>query len=429
LHETTINITTTYINKGKQILESSTSHNSEKYESTDEKNLDPGSITNTNSKTVPTYCKISSGPSKKEYYNDQVCFINYTQKYCIGFVNVIDSIELESNIKDPRKLRKYYSLFLNKMSSIINTHNGKIVKNGVDNLFFYFPNTHDIYDDKAFQGALECGVKMAEYKTLLDQELSLDNLSPIGYRISMDYGEVEIAMPESSKEVDLFGPVVNNCAKINSMIANTGIIIGENLFKTANRAYFAKNYNLNEIDQQRDSGRSFFGKAYSLTKNDTGKINSTEETGTIYRKHWSRYENKEANQVQRHKKPIDNRVFRIIIIDDDEDVLFTYKTMLTRQGHDVKTFSKPLEAFNHFSAGKPNFFDLILLDIRMPDISGFKLYYRLKAVNPSIPILFITALEVVDELLDALPGINAEHIIKKPIESEVLLEKINGLLA
>ena len=98
------------------------------------------------SREVITPPKLHLGSTDK----DQISFINYSQKYCVGFVDIVDSTREISKIKNPMKLRKYYSLFLNSMSSIITIYKGKIVKNGGDNFFFYFPKTSDISNDSSF---------------------------------------------------------------------------------------------------------------------------------------------------------------------------------------------------------------------------------------------------------------------------------------
>jgi two-component system, OmpR family, response regulator ChvI len=59
---------------------------------------------------------------------------------------------------------------------------------------------------------------------------------------------------------------------------------------------------------------------------------------------------------------------------------------------------------------------LTILDIRMPGLNGLQLYYRLKAVNRNIKILFVTALDAVPELTSILPDVNTTNdIIRKPV--------------
>ena len=162
--------------------------------------------------------------------NDQIKFINYTQQYCIGIIDIVNSTNETSKISSPSKLRKYYSLFLNTMSSVINNCNGKVIKNIGDSLFFYFPKTCDETNEPAFHEVFECGMRMLSSSSILDSQLCENELQPINYRICMDYGEVEIAMSDNSNEVDLFGSVINECSKMNNFVSSKELWIGEKLY-------------------------------------------------------------------------------------------------------------------------------------------------------------------------------------------------------
>jgi CheY-like chemotaxis protein/class 3 adenylate cyclase len=344
--------------------------------------------------------------------NEAVSFIEYSQKYCIGFIDMINSTKETAKIRDPRKLRKFYTLFLNTMASVIDEFNGKIVKNSGDNLFFYFPKTSDPEDESAFYECLECGIEMVESKPLLEDRLLAESLLPIGYRISMDYGQVEIAISVHSKAVDLFGSVINECAKMNYLSSSTSFIIGENLYNKLSKAHFYNSYNFDEIKENHKDAQIV--RAYRVSKEENSE-------------HRTRAERHQTQDTKRQlSKTIDNRDYNVMIIDDDEDILFTFQAILRREGYNVNSFSRPIDAFKHFTENKATHYDLILLDIRMPGLSGIQLYYRIKAVNPYANILFISALEVVEELIDALPGLRIEDVLKKPIEIKEFLEKVRS---
>jgi hypothetical protein len=80
---------------------------------------------------------VVSKPDNPIYNKGQMKFINYTQQYCIGIIDIVNSTNETLKISSPPKSRKYYSLFLNTMSSVINSCNGKVIKNIGDSLFFY----------------------------------------------------------------------------------------------------------------------------------------------------------------------------------------------------------------------------------------------------------------------------------------------------
>ena len=113
----------------------------------------------------------------KESNQEQINFMNFTQQYCIGFIDIINSTQETAKIKDPKKLRKYYSLFLNSMSTILTQYHGKIIKNSGDNLFFYFPKTSNLDDHQAFQDVFDCSTSMIKSNGPLNQELAAGRLA------------------------------------------------------------------------------------------------------------------------------------------------------------------------------------------------------------------------------------------------------------
>jgi CheY-like chemotaxis protein len=119
-----------------------------------------------------------------------------------------------------------------------------------------------------------------------------------------------------------------------------------------------------------------------------------------------------------------------MLIDDDEDILYTFQNLLNRNGYKVKSFSNSIEAFKHFTEINPYCYDLILMDIRMPGINGIQLYHKLRAINPHAKILLISALDIVSELIESLPGISMREISRKPIDVEDFLKTTlnNGLI-
>jgi CheY-like chemotaxis protein len=126
----------------------------------------------------------------------------------------------------------------------------------------------------------------------------------------------------------------------------------------------------------------------------------------------------EDNQVLR------NQSITLMLVDDDRDILFTFKSILAAEGFKVEAFADPNEALNHFRQADPSYYNLVITDIRMPKINGFQLYQKLKEIKGDVRILFMTAFEVPGNLLDSMPNINESDIIRKPIEEERFINKI-----
>jgi two-component system catabolic regulation response regulator CreB/two-component system response regulator ChvI len=132
--------------------------------------------------------------------------------------------------------------------------------------------------------------------------------------------------------------------------------------------------------------------------------------------------------------------YRILLVDDDPDILLTFKEGLEEEEHDVDkstmifvngakkiqvdTFADPKEALSSFKAGV---YDLLLLDIRMRDMNGFELYEELKKIDDKPKVCFITAYELYYEALKKdFPKLDVGCFIKKPISIEDLGAEVVG---
>jgi len=83
----------------------------------------------------------------------------------------------------------------------------------------------------------------------------------------------------------------------------------------------------------------------------------------------------------------------------------------------------------NFIKDLPNFNDLLVtLDIRMKDLNGFQLQQQIKSIDPTIKILFITVLDISDEILTVVPGLSKEQILIKPVDRKILISTVKKLL-
>ena len=127
--------------------------------------------------------------------------------------------------------------------------------------------------------------------------------------------------------------------------------------------------------------------------------------------------------------------YRLLLVDDDTDILLTFKkgleevqnTIVEGVNLQVDTFADPKEALTSFKAGV---YDLLLLDIRMPNINGFELYEALNKIDDKPKVCFITAYDLYyDALKKDFPELDVGCFIKKPISIEDLAIKIRKELA
>ena len=115
---------------------------------------------------------------------------------------------------------------------------------------------------------------------------------------------------------------------------------------------------------------------------------------------------------------------RILIIDDEVDITLFLKKALENYDFEVITFNDPLQALSNFKAGK---YDLILLDVRMPNMDGFELYQELQKIDGKAKICFMTAFEVYyDALRELFPdSYSSVCFIKKPFSIQEFVKKIS----
>lgn len=115
-----------------------------------------------------------------------------------------------------------------------------------------------------------------------------------------------------------------------------------------------------------------------------------------------------------------------MIVDDETDVLSVLKLFLLEDDYVVEAFSDSFTALQSFAKSEPRHYDLIILDIMMPSMNGLQLYQRLKAIDPRIKIIFLTALEASEELVSVLYGLASIDVMKKPIDRKNFLQKVRA---
>ena len=114
---------------------------------------------------------------------------------------------------------------------------------------------------------------------------------------------------------------------------------------------------------------------------------------------------------------------RILLVDDEPDLTYTLKLGLEDTGSfEVDAFNDPELALSAF---KPGNYDFLLIDIRMPKMSGYDLYDKIRAIDSKVKSCFITAYEInYQALREQFPLLKME-CYAKPLEIDDLVRKIN----
>ena len=118
---------------------------------------------------------------------------------------------------------------------------------------------------------------------------------------------------------------------------------------------------------------------------------------------------------------------RILLIEDDEELLQLFADALVESGYYVDKFGDPLKAFSVFEQNADGY-DLILNDTRMPGIMGLNLERKMKNVNPNIHCALMTAFET-DSFQEDLGELELSSFMKKPMDIEQLVNAVKACIA
>lgn len=115
---------------------------------------------------------------------------------------------------------------------------------------------------------------------------------------------------------------------------------------------------------------------------------------------------------------------KILLAEDDISLGELLKSYLELNDFDVQWCLNGIEAFKAYTRYH---FDICLLDVMMPEMNGYQLAEEIKQINPSAPLLFLTAKALKEDILRGYTC-GADDYIIKPFDSELLIFKINAIL-
>ena len=132
----------------------------------------------------------------------------------------------------------------------------------------------------------------------------------------------------------------------------------------------------------------------------------------------------------------DNNNNKILLVDDEVDITAVYTLGLQDNGFKVDAFNDSLQALSDFKSG---FYDLMLIDYKLPRMNGFELYKEIRKIDDKVKVCFITAFdvdhgEIKKEFQSSLnttqrdePGkkdLDVKCFIQKPIDIDELVKRV-----
>jgi CheY-like chemotaxis protein len=142
----------------------------------------------------------------------------------------------------------------------------------------------------------------------------------------------------------------------------------------------------------------------------------------------------EEQKLQERKEKLSPFTKRILIVDDHPDIILTFKRGLEAENQyssgkiffQFYAYHDPLEALSEF---KPNFYDLLLVDVNMPKVNGFEFSEEILKLDVNVRVCYISAGEMnIEALREQYPTLSIGCFIKKPITIENLVRRVKAEL-
>jgi CheY-like chemotaxis protein len=142
----------------------------------------------------------------------------------------------------------------------------------------------------------------------------------------------------------------------------------------------------------------------------------------------------EEQELQERKVKLSPYTKRILIVDDHPDIILTFKRGLEAENEyssgkiffQVNAYDDPLLALSEF---KPNFYDLLLVDVNMPKVNGFEFSEKILKLDVNVRVCYISAGEMnIEALREQYPSLSIGCFIKKPITIENLVRRVKAEL-
>ena len=229
---------------------------------------------------------------------------------------------------------------------------------------------------------------------------------------------------------------MNLCAKINNKAPLNSMVIGGDLHQVLKKLHsLEKDFQFEEISEFSIGLKQRYPIHLVVPINlNTNRIHYSQLKELILHHHEVRKRNEHARERIQLSQELPNKVgmkgdkaYRgnIMLIDDQADILLTYRSFLEGQGFNVESFADPIVALRQFAQLDTSKYDLVVMDIRMPQLNGLQLYQRLRAINSTVRTLFVTALDAAEELITLLPDVAADQVIMKPVSRDRFLDYVD----
>jgi len=116
--------------------------------------------------------------------------------------------------------------------------------------------------------------------------------------------------------------------------------------------------------------------------------------------------------------------YKILLVEDEKDLAMIVADTLSAQGYEVAVASDGVEGLTKFKSHIP---DIVIADVMMPRLDGFRMARNIRVISPDVPLLFLTAKSSVDDVEEGFE-VGANDYLRKPFEFRELIARIKALL-
>jgi two-component system, OmpR family, sensor histidine kinase VicK len=330
--------------------------------------------------------------------------------------DVVDTTRIETNSfrlkKEAFNLKELIQVLVDEYKS----QNNNTMKNDIDNhrnikLSIMPPITDEAQNADLFLIKADKGRISQVFSNLFSNALKFTKENDIIY-VNLEQKNIDsrknfiVSIKDTGSGIDpeIFPRLFTKFATKSEKGVGLGLFICKNIVEAHNGKIWAEN----NVDS--GGGSTFaFNLPLTVQKEDQYESMAIKTTNI-------------SNSFNSHK----TRIKRIFLVDDDYDHTITFKAGLEIAGFEVDAYNDSTIALSNF---KPNYYDLSLIDIKMPKINGFELSEKLLKVDDKVKVWFISAYEVYyktlkKEVPSKLKETIFDHIIQKPVEIDNLVKQI-----
>jgi two-component system alkaline phosphatase synthesis response regulator PhoP len=134
--------------------------------------------------------------------------------------------------------------------------------------------------------------------------------------------------------------------------------------------------------------------------------------------------NRDLFRLTHHESPITNHEMRILLVEDEENIREVVRMNLEMEDYEVVATGNGRQALKLFGE---QHFDLVILDIMLPEVNGFQILEQIRLTNMEVPVIFLTAKDTTPDRIAGLRK-GADDYLTKPFHLEELLLRVNNLI-